>query len=105
MIKTKKYILGLAGLLLMASLALFYIYRTVYTSTNTPINTTTFDQSELITTQQKDIEKLKQALNELKLTLDKKVEYEKDKTKQEITDMSLQDIVNELNNELSLYLK
>lgn len=101
MIKTKKYILGLAVLLLMASLALFYIYRTVYTSTNT----TTFDQSEIITTQQKDIEKLKQALNELKLTLDKKVEYEKDKTKQEITDMSLQDIVNELNNELSLYLK
>lgn len=101
MIKTKKYILGLVGLLLMASLALFYIYRTVYTSTNT----NTFDQSEIITTQQKDIEKLKQALNELKLTLDKKVEYEKDKTKQEITDMSLQDIVNELNNELSLYLK
>ena len=101
MIKTKKYILGLVGLLLMASLALFYIYRTVYTSTNT----TTFDQAEIITTQQKDIEKLKQALNELKLTLDRKVEYEKDKTKQEITDMSLQDIVNELNNELSLYLK
>lgn len=101
MIKTKKYILGLVGLLLIASLALFYIYRTVYTSTNT----TTFDQAEIITTQQKDIEKLKQALNELKLTLDKKVEYEKDKTKQEITDMSLQDIVNELNNELSLYLK
>lgn len=101
MIKTKKYILGLVGLLLMASLALFYIYRTI----DTPINTTTFDQSEIITTQQKDIEKLKQALNELKLTLDKKVEYEKDKTKQEITDMSLQDIVNELNNELSLYLK
>lgn len=101
MIKTKKYILGLVGLLLIVSLALFYIYRTVYTSTNT----TTFDQAEIITTQQKDIEKLKQALNELKLTLDKKVEYEKDKTKQEITDMSLQDIVNELNNELSLYLK
>jgi len=101
MIKTKKYILGLVGLLLIASLALFYIYRTVYTSTNT----TTFDQAEIITTQQKDIEKLKQALNELKLTLDRKVEYEKDKTKQEITDMSLQDIVNELNNELSLYLK
>lgn len=104
MIKTKKYILGLVGLLLIVSLALlalFYIYRTVYTSTNT----TTFDQAEIITTQQKDIEKLKQALNELKLTLDRKVEYEKDKTKQEITDMSLQDIVNELNNELSLYLK
>lgn len=101
MIKTKKYILGLVGLLLIVSLALFYIYRTVYTSTNT----TTFDQAEIINTQQKDIEKLKQALNELKLTLDKKVEYEKDKTKQEITDMSLQDIVNELNNELSLYLK
>ncbi len=102
MIKTKKYILGLVGLLLIASLALFYIYRTVYTSTNT----TTFDQAEIIiATQQKDIEKLKQALNELKLTLDRKVEYEKDKTKQEITDMSLQDIVNELNNELSLYLK
>jgi predicted PurR-regulated permease PerM len=101
MIKTKKYILGLVGLLLIVSLALFYIYRTVYTATNT----TTFDQAEIINTQQKDIEKLKQALNELKLTLDKKVEYEKDKTKQEITDMSLQDIVNELNNELSLYLK
>lgn len=101
MIKTKKYILGLVGLLLIVSLALFYIYRTVYT----PTNTTTFDQAEIITTQQKDIEKLKQSLNELKLTLDKEVEYEKDKTKQEITDMSLQDIVNELNNELSLYLK